>query len=160
REQGTWWWVGMIIIFGHFFLPFLSLLRIDVKETFMLMTPLCAWAWLMRYFDVSFNVMPVIHADGYPWKWAWLDFGCLAFIGGWLIKAFLKKYASCAPYPVKDPRLIEAMGLSHLMPLPPPGSEFETTEEFPHGVTQSSETRISRINANGPAPPPAKEPSR
>ena len=31
REQGTWWWVGMVIIFGHFFMPFLALLRIDVK---------------------------------------------------------------------------------------------------------------------------------
>ena len=28
REKGTWWWVSMVIIFGHFFIPFLALLQI------------------------------------------------------------------------------------------------------------------------------------
>src|SRR5258708_15719476 len=37
REQGTWFWVSMVIIFGHFFGPFLALLRIDVKSKFALM---------------------------------------------------------------------------------------------------------------------------
>ena len=31
REKGSWWDVGLVIIFGHFFLPFLALLRIDVR---------------------------------------------------------------------------------------------------------------------------------
>jgi hypothetical protein len=39
REQGGWFWVGMVIIFGHFFLPFLALLRIDVKSVFPYMIP-------------------------------------------------------------------------------------------------------------------------
>jgi hypothetical protein len=57
REKGTWFWVSMVIIFGHFFLPFLSLLRIDVKENFKFMLPLVAWAWLMHYVDMAFNVI-------------------------------------------------------------------------------------------------------
>ncbi len=134
REQGTWWWVGMALIFGHFFLPFLSMLRIDVKETFVLMTPLCAWAWLMHYLDMSFNIMPLIHPEGFPLRWAWLDLACLALIAGVLIKAFLKKYASCAPFPVKDPRLIEAMGLYHPVPTQISGGELDETEEFADGV--------------------------
>ena len=24
REKGTWWYVGLVIIFGHFFVPFLA----------------------------------------------------------------------------------------------------------------------------------------
>src|SRR2546428_10598925 len=39
REKGTWWYVGMVIIFGHFFVPFLALLRIDVKNLFVYMVP-------------------------------------------------------------------------------------------------------------------------
>src|ERR1700742_2359752 len=46
REKGTWFYIGMIIIFGHFFAPFLGLLRIDVKSMFPYMTALAAWMWL------------------------------------------------------------------------------------------------------------------
>jgi hypothetical protein len=69
REKGTWWWVGMVIIFGHFFLPFLALLRIDVKSMFGFMAPLCGWTWLMHYLDLSFNIMPVKHPDGFVLHW-------------------------------------------------------------------------------------------
>ena len=44
REQGTWFWWSMIIIFGHFFAPFLLLLRIDMKENFKVMSFVAAWA--------------------------------------------------------------------------------------------------------------------
>src|SRR5690348_7251157 len=47
REKGSWFGVSMVIIFGHFLLPFLALLRIDVKNVFSYMVPLCIWAWLM-----------------------------------------------------------------------------------------------------------------
>ena len=40
REQGSWFSVGLVIIFGHFFVPFLALLRIDVKQEFRLIAPL------------------------------------------------------------------------------------------------------------------------
>src|SRR5258706_7800959 len=49
RERGTWFWVGLVIIFGHFFIPFLALLRIDVKHVVSFMVPLCIWAWLMHF---------------------------------------------------------------------------------------------------------------
>ncbi len=110
REKGTWWYVGMLIIFGHFFLPFLALLRIDLKLTFAWMIPICAWTWVMHYFDLAFNIHPYLHADGYPFQWAWLDLACAALIGGVLLKVFLAKFNAHPPYPIKDPRLCEAMG--------------------------------------------------
>ena len=36
----------------------------------------------MHYFDMAFNIHPVLHPDGYPWQWIWLDFGCIAFMVG------------------------------------------------------------------------------
>jgi hypothetical protein len=124
REKGTWWWIGMVIIFGHFFLPFLALLRIDVKNTFSYMVPLCFWAWLMHWIDVSFNIMPVLHPDGFPFQWLWLHVGCWAFLAGGLSLVFLKKYAAHPPFPIKDPRLIEAMGLYHPKPTQISGGEL------------------------------------
>ena len=130
REKGTWWWVGMVIIFGHFFVPFLALLRIDVKNIFSFMVPLCAWAWLMHGFDLAFNIMPVLHPDGFPLLWLWLPLSCWACIGGGLTILFLKKYAAHPPFPIKDPRLIEAMGLYHPVPTQISGGELGETDEL------------------------------
>ncbi|MFO1488212.1 MAG: hypothetical protein U1F65_07030 [Verrucomicrobiota bacterium] len=133
RERGTWFWIGMIIIFGHFFMPFLGLLRIDVKSIFPYMVGVACWAWLMHYFDLSFNIHPVAHPEGFPWKWIWLDFGCMALIGGILAKVFLAKFASAPPYPLKDPRLVEAMGLYHPVPTQLSGGEVEDADDM-HGA--------------------------
>ncbi len=130
RERGTWWWIGMIIIFGHFFVPFLTLLRIDVKHTFPIMIPLCAWAWLMHFVDLSFNILPVRHPDGFPFRWAWLPLGCMALMGGFLADRFLKEFASAPPFPQKDPRLVEAMGLYHPVPTQISGGELDQTDDL------------------------------
>ena len=114
REKGTWFWdIGMVIIFGHFFVPFLALLRIDVKLKLPVMIPLCIWAWLMHFCDLSFNIMPIPHPDGFVLHW--LDLACMAFIGGVLAKIFLAMFAKHPVYPLRDPRLKEAL-TSHEIP--------------------------------------------
>jgi hypothetical protein len=130
REQGTWFWWSMIIIFGHFFLPFLSLLRIDMKENFAVMTFFCAWAWLMHFTDMVFNVLPVASPTGVPLKLVVLALGCTAFIAGILIKLYLAKAATAAPYPLKDPRLAEAMGLPDATPTPISGGNVEDVDDY------------------------------
>jgi len=129
REKGTWFWVGMVIIFGHFFMPFLALLRIDVKSVFPYMIPICLWAWLMHWVDMSFNVLPVLHPEGFPLKWIWLHVGCWAFMAGVMISAFLRQHSKHPPYPIKDPRLSEAMGLYHPVPTQLSGGELDETDE-------------------------------
>jgi hypothetical protein len=129
REQGTWFYVGMIIIFGHFFVPFLGLLRIDVKSIYPYMTGIACWAWFMHYWDIAFNVLPVTHPEGFPLKWIWLHFGCIAFMVGLLAKVFLAKFAAHPPYPLKDPRLIEAMGHYHPVPTQISGGELDECDD-------------------------------
>ena len=118
REKGSWWEISMLLIFGHFFLPFLSLLRIDAKRYLPLMVPLCAWAWLMHFSDMAFNIMPVIHPDGFVLHFG--DLGCMALIGGILSVVFIKYFKSHPPYPLKDPRLGEALGVHHYVEARPP----------------------------------------
>lgn len=134
REHGTWFAIGMIIIFGHFFAPFLGLLRIDLKSVFPYMTLLGAWSWLMHYFDLGFNIHPILHKEGFPWQWMWLDFACMAFMLGVLTMVFLKKYAGSAPYPLKDPRLVEAMGHYHPVPTAISGGELGQAGDMPDSL--------------------------
>jgi hypothetical protein len=130
REKGTWWYVGLVIIFGHFFIPFLALLRIDVKNVFTFMVPICVWAWLMHWVDLSFNIMPVPYPDGFPFAWIWLHFGCWAFMAGLLSWRFLKEYEKHPPYPIKDPRLVEAMGFYHPVPTQISGGELGQADDL------------------------------
>lgn len=115
REQGSWYWVGMTILFGHFFVPFLVLLNQDIKFNLAIMVPVAAWAWIMHYIDMTFNVMPVIHPGGLkltiwdPLCW----FGLVAFIG-W---RFWTEYQKYPAYPLRDPRLKEAT-THHEVPAP------------------------------------------
>ncbi|HWX22274.1 MAG TPA: hypothetical protein VN578_20430, partial [Candidatus Binatia bacterium] len=88
--KGQWFAIGLLLVFGHFLVPFLTLLRIDVKLVFRFMLPLCLWVGLMQYADLSFNITPVLHPDGFPWRWLWLDAGCIAFMGGVLASVFLR----------------------------------------------------------------------
>ena len=111
RENGSWWWVSMLLIFGHFFLPFVLLLPAHVKTNFKLMVPICFWAMLMNYNDLAFNILPAWHPHGYPFHALWMQFGSMAFMGGFLAWVFVKNFKAHAPYPKRDPRLHEAMGI-------------------------------------------------
>lgn len=130
REKGTWFYVSLVIIFGHFFLPFVSLLRIDIKSSPVFVIPLAIWGWVMHYTDLNFNIMPVLHPDGFGWKWVWLDLGCLALMVGIIAKVFVAKYKEAAPYPLKDPRLIEAMGHAHPVATQISGGELDQTDDL------------------------------
>ncbi len=109
REAGSWWGIGMLIVFGHFLIPFLALARIDAKLSLPVMIPVCIWAWLMHFCDMSFNIMPVLRKEGFQLTLA--DIGCWLFIGGVAATAWLKSFGSHPAYPLKDPRMGEALGV-------------------------------------------------
>lgn len=126
REKGSWWDFGMLIIFGHFFLPFLTLLRIDAKLTLPVMLPLAIWAWLMHFCDVAFNVMPPLLPNGFgehPETLAAI-IGCMGVLAGVLIMVWLKYFNGHPPFPQKDPRMLEALGI-HL----PTASELAAAKQ-------------------------------
>jgi hypothetical protein len=112
RERGNWWCLSLILIFGHFFIPFFVLLPEKVKMNFKIIIPVCLWIWLMHALDLAFNIFPSHFAYGFPLHLVWLPLGTLMFMGGFLARIFLKKFNAHPPYPQRDPRLLEAMGVS------------------------------------------------
>lgn len=112
REKGTWDYVGKyVIIFGHFFIPFLMLLRIDWKLRLDKMLPLMIWAWFMHFVDIEFQIMPALHAESIL-SWGLLvDLCCVLFFTGVLMKVLIASINSHPLYPLKDPRMAEALGI-------------------------------------------------
>jgi hypothetical protein len=120
REKGTWDAVGKyVIIFGHFFVPFLMLLRIDFKLKLVTMLPLAVWAWAMHFVDLEFQIMPALHPQTILNPGLLSDLGCVLLFIGVLMKAFIASVNRYPLYPLKDPRIAEAMGV-----YVPPASEI------------------------------------
>jgi hypothetical protein len=112
REKGSWDVVGKyIIIFGHFFVPFLMLLRIDFKLKLVTMLPLAAWAWLMHFVDLEFQIMPALHKNTILTGGLLVDAACVLFFSGVLMKVLLVSINRYPVYPLKDPRMAEALGI-------------------------------------------------
>lgn len=113
RENGIYWSMGILLIFGHFFVPFLTMLRIDVKKTLTIMGPMAIWAWLMHFTDMTYNIKPVIDPEGHGISLGGFvqSIAALAFMAGLLSKQFLKSFIAHPPFPQRDPRIAEAMGL-------------------------------------------------
>lgn len=109
REAGSWWWVGQIIIFGHFFIPFLILLPIATKVHPAAKRLIIIWAMLMHYLDMQFNIMPNVYPAGIN-IFFW-DIICVGFIGFAMWVCFNRRYDQFAPYPQRDPRIAETMGV-------------------------------------------------
>ena len=125
REKGTWDYVGKyVIIFGHFFVPFLMLLRIDWKLKLATMLPLTAWAWLMHFVDIEFQIMPALHTDTIFTPGLLVDIGCVLLFGGVLARVFIISFNRYPPYPQKDPRMAEALEIYI-----PPSAEIPTASE-------------------------------
>ena len=116
RENGGWWWLSMLLILGKFFVPFFALLPIHTKTNFKVLIPVCLLIGVMHFADLAFNILPGSRAGGHHVKWLFLHLGCVLLMGGILARIFVKKFNSHPPYPRRDPRLLEAMGVNpHLV---------------------------------------------
>jgi hypothetical protein len=111
RQQGTWAWVGLALVGGHFLVPFLVLIRRDTKLNWAVTLPLVGWCGLMHYLDVAFNVLPA-QPSGPRSSFQVVDLGCVAFMAGVLGLAWLKAFSACVPMPLRDRRLNMALELS------------------------------------------------
>jgi hypothetical protein len=70
----------------------------------------------MHLADLAFNILPAWHPGQHHVKWIFLDLGCVLLMGGVLGRSFIRKFNAHPPYPQRDPRLLEAMGVNpHLV---------------------------------------------
>lgn len=117
--KSEWWGVSMYLIFGFFFLPFLSLLFYRSK---IVPSRLLTIAWLIfvgGIVDLWFNAIPrqiydKTAPEGFtvtPFLTGHLATDLLAIIGfgGIVIGLFLRNSAQVETIPVHDPRILESI---------------------------------------------------
>lgn len=103
RWEGTWRGFSMLLLFGHFVLPFLLLLPRWSKRNAVMLIIMSLWILLMRWVDLYWLIFPNHSPDGV--HLSWMDLSTMAGIGGILSWFVWGRITSQALIPVNDPDL-------------------------------------------------------
>jgi len=113
-QPNQWKWVGMTLLFGHFFVPFLLLLWYPLKLSKKWIPRVGAWIIFIFFLDLCYNIMPAFkdHAgDPEPFLQLGLVWtvAAVAGIGGICVWAYLRSFATAKLIPIRDPRIVESL---------------------------------------------------
>jgi hypothetical protein len=107
RFKEGWAWVGVVLIFCHFFVPFGALLSRSLKRTPQKLAFVALWLLAVHYVDIYWLVMPTLYPEGVSLHWtqpvAFIGVGLVAIAAGvWCLRGKL-------PIPIRDPYLPESL---------------------------------------------------
>jgi hypothetical protein len=112
RWEGSWRTVSLVLLFGHFVLPFLVLLSRHAKRNQLVLAAAAVWMLAMHYLDIYWLVMP--NLDHHGAHFSWVDLAGLAGPIGVLLVVIARQAIGGALYPVRDPRLADALKTENL----------------------------------------------
>jgi len=107
RSHGIWRPVGILILVGHFLLPFFALLSRDLKRSPPALAAVAAWLLVIHYVDTYWVVMPALSESRLGLHWTHLT--AFVGVGGVSTAAALVLFRAAAPVPIRDPFLEESL---------------------------------------------------
>ncbi|YCM44368.1 hypothetical protein V2O64_23980 [Verrucomicrobiaceae bacterium 227] len=123
RNTENWNLVSLFLVFFHFALPFLALLRSDVKKSPKFMIALCSYILFIHAIDVYHMIIPergpsvglvVAHAPKLWIAGSWVgDIIALVIAVSGFLFFYLRNLTSAALYPHRDPRILESANLQN-----------------------------------------------
>lgn len=103
RNVESWNTLNIILVVGHFWVPFLLLLPRASKRSPLFLCIMALWILAMHVLDMYIIVLPALHKTGFAPSP--LDLLSLVAIGATLVAVFIKRLGDTPLFPVKDPRL-------------------------------------------------------
>lgn len=113
RMKGGWGWVSVLLIVGHFGLPYLLLLNRDLKRTGGTVAAIAVIIIAMRFVDLFWLLGPEHGQELLSVHW--LDFVAPVAVGGIWVALFLWQLGTRPLIPLTEPTLQEAIeaGAAH-----------------------------------------------
>ena len=108
RQAGSWLWWSLVLLFGHFIVPFLALISRSVKRRKPLLAAAAVWMLAMQWADVYWLVMPGKSPGTIPFSL--MDVAVFLGVGGLFFAAAVRRLGAHPLVAVKDPRLAESLG--------------------------------------------------
>jgi hypothetical protein len=103
RSTGSWMAIAMVLLVGHFAVPFLVLLSRPFKRRWDRLAWAGAWMLVMHYVDLYWLIVPMVDRDGV--RPHWLDLAALLFVGGTSVAWVAQVYARSPALPRHVPKL-------------------------------------------------------
>tara|TARA_E500000178_G_scaffold252050_1_gene248648 strand:+ start:390 stop:1664 length:1275 start_codon:yes stop_codon:yes gene_type:complete len=118
--HNSWWIISMLLIFGHFLIPFLLLLWYKTKVVIWKSIGVAVWILLFHIIDLYWNIIPgkVVDLDasnGYyirQFSVEVFDIAAIVGIGGICIWAVCSSMLKAEPIPIKDPNILKSLNHS------------------------------------------------
>lgn len=113
-STNQWWYVGLVILFGHFVVPFCALLSYRYKVTPHIIRRIACWVLLIILVDICYNVLPAVKdVHGDPERFLSLNLvwvlTSVVGVGGVCVWAYLRSFATTKLIPIRDPRIDECL---------------------------------------------------
>ena len=103
RWAGWWKGVSLLLVFGHFVIPFFLLLPYASKRNPRMLAVIAGWMLLMHWVDLYWIVMPA--RPGGAFAPSWIDLAAMATLSGLAVGRFWTTFTSQPLVPVGDPKL-------------------------------------------------------
>ncbi len=111
RLEGSWTTVSLLLMAGHFGVPFFYLMGRAVKRTGWTLAVGGVWLLAMHFVDLYWQVMPTLHPEGV--RPSALDAAALVAVGGCFVAAASWLMRRQALVPLRDPRLAESLAFEN-----------------------------------------------
>ena len=111
RQSGGWGWVGLLLLFGHFLVPFLLLLARSPKRRPGVLAAVAVWILAMHWVDLHWLVMPELR-PGAPAP-TLLELLLLVGVGGVWLAGVVFVMGRQSLVPERDPRLAESLSFEN-----------------------------------------------
>ena len=122
RNTGNWNIASTLLVFGHFALPFVVMLRQDLKKNPTLMIPVTLYLFVLHALDHYLIVAPergpsltINNPEGaslFPsGSVVWLDLLAFITVGAFFTFIYLRTFTKNSLYPHRDPRILESANL-------------------------------------------------
>ena len=103
RWDNSWTYISLVIVFGHFVIPFVGLLTRAAKRSLIFLPLMSLWILLMHWVDLYWLVMPTHYQTGI--NLSWIDVTTFIGIGGLFLWFFWRHFTTHPVVPVNDPGL-------------------------------------------------------
>jgi hypothetical protein len=107
RLNGGWQFIALLLVLGHFALPFALLLSRDLKRNFKLLAGIAVFILFMRLMDLYWVLAPGYQKGSFALSW--MDLAAPAGLIGIWIAYFLHQLEKRPLLPGRDPQIEEAL---------------------------------------------------
>lgn len=112
RMAHGWDQVSVLLVVGHFFIPFFFLLPRTIKRTPATLLLGACWMLAIHFVELYWIIMPTLQNKGFAMSP--LDLTAFLGVGGIFVALVSRNIASSAVVPFRDPRLPESMSFENI----------------------------------------------